>query len=112
MVAGIEAIHPVSADRVCRYKRRPRHFWRGTEESKAKRGEPAAPRNFSRRNARLVLGRLAQHVATAPHRLNVVLAARGVGELLAQLADEDVDDLELGLVHAAVKVIEEHLFGE
>ncbi|GJE34646.1 hypothetical protein LDDCCGHA_4858 [Methylobacterium oxalidis] len=39
----------------------------------------------------------------------VVLALAGVGELLAQLADEDVDDLQLGLVHAAVEVVEEHL---
>src|SRR3546814_8350124 len=33
-------------------------------------------------------------------------------ELLAQLADENVDDLELGLVHAAVEMIEEHLLGQ
>src|SRR5438132_12638225 len=66
----------------------------------------------SGRYACLVLGRLAQHVAAAPHGLDVVLAARGVGELLAQLADEHVDDLELGLVHAAVEVVEEHLLGQ
>src|SRR5262245_7735406 len=66
----------------------------------------------SGRDAGLVLGRLAQHVAAAPHRLDVVLAVGGVGELLAQLADEDVDDLELGLVHAAVEVVEEHLLGQ
>src|SRR5262249_19730507 len=47
-----------------------------------------------------------------PHRLYVVLAARSVGEYLAQLADEDVDDFELRLVHAAVEVVEEHLLGE
>src|SRR5207237_6802877 len=29
-----------------------------------------------------------------------------------KLADEDVDDLELGLVHAAVKVVQEHFLGE
>src|SRR5580704_14662787 len=60
----------------------------------------------------LVFRWLAQHVAAAPNRLNVVLAARSVGELLAQLADEDVDDLQLGLVHAAVEMIEEHLLGQ
>src|SRR5262249_44843409 len=68
--------------------------------------------NPSCRDARLVIRRLAQHVAAAPHRLDVVLAARGVGELLAQLADEDVDDLELRLVHAAIEVVEEHFLGQ
>jgi hypothetical protein len=47
-------------------------------------------------------GRIAQHIAAAPDRLDVVVAAGGLGQLLAQLADEHVDDLELGLVHAAV----------
>ena len=37
---------------------------------------------------------------------------RGDRELLAQLADEHVDDLELGLVHAAIEMVEEHLLGE
>ena len=64
------------------------------------------------RNFDLVLGRLAQHVAAAPHRFDVVLAVRGVGELFAQLADEDVDDLQLRLVHAAIEVIEEHFLGQ
>ena len=40
------------------------------------------------------------------------LAVRGVGELLAQLADEDVDDLEFRLVHAAIEMVEEHLLGQ
>ena len=35
-----------------------------------------------------------------------------MSELLAQLADKNVDDLKLGLVDAAVKVVEEHLFRE
>src|SRR4029077_12626065 len=61
---------------------------------------------------RLFFGRLAQHVAAAPDRLDVVLAARGIGELFAQLADEDVDDLQFRLVHAAVEMIEEHLLGQ
>src|SRR5262245_28032011 len=55
---------------------------------------------------------LAQHIAAAPNRLDEVLAARCGGELLTQLADEDVDDLELRLVHAAIEMIEEHLLGE
>jgi hypothetical protein len=56
--------------------------------------------------------RLAQHIAATPDRLDVVLALAGVRELLAQLADEHVDDLEFGLVHAAVEMVEEHLLGE
>src|SRR6478752_7185099 len=63
-------------------------------------------------NSRLFLVRLPQHVAAAPHRLDVVLAVRGVRQLLAKLADEHVDDLQFGLVHAAVEMIEEHLLGE
>jgi hypothetical protein len=51
---------------------------------------------------------LAQHVAAAPHGLDVILAVRSVGELLAQFADENVDNLQLRLVHAAVEVVEEH----
>src|ERR1700731_4535376 len=61
---------------------------------------------------RLLLGRLAQDVAAAPHGLDIVLAARCVGQLLAQFADEDVDDLELGLVHATVEMVEKHLLGQ
>src|ERR1700683_5340744 len=60
-----------------------------------------------RRNLRLILGRLAQHVAAAPHRFDVVFAVRGVGEFFAELADEDVDNLQLRLVHAAIEMIEE-----
>jgi hypothetical protein len=46
--------------------------------------------------------RLAQHVAAAPHGFDEV-AALGVRELLAQLADEDIDDLQFGLVRAAIQ---------
>src|SRR5262245_25170477 len=74
--------------------------------------ERVSRRCRSGRNACLVVGGLAQYIAAAPHRLYVVLAARSVGEFLAQLADEDVDDFELRLVHAAVEVVEEHLLGE
>src|SRR5262245_24294002 len=110
MGAGGAAIHPISAA-VC-----PGPIARAG----AKRKTPPSPAGFamswlagagrcgcagaSGRDPRLVLARLAQHVATAPHRLDVVLAVRRVGELLAQLADEHVDDLELRLVHAAVEM--------
>src|SRR4029077_7271077 len=52
------------------------------------------------------------HIATAPYRLDVVLAACRLRQLLAQLADEHVDDFQLGLVHAAIEMIEEHLLGQ
>src|SRR5258708_3783522 len=55
---------------------------------------------------------VAQHIAAAPDGFDVVLALGGGGQLLAQLADEDVDDLQLRLVHAAVEVVEEHFLGE
>src|SRR5687768_13138530 len=55
---------------------------------------------------------IAKDVAAAPDGLDIIVAAAGQAQLLAQLADEDVDDLELGLVHAAVKMVEEHLLGE
>src|ERR1700722_644045 len=63
-------------------------------------------------NALFDLVRLAQHIAAAPHGLDEVAAFGGVGELLAQLADEDVDDLQFRLVHAAIEMIEEHFLGE
>src|SRR5262249_5086716 len=55
-----------------------------------------------------LLARVAQHVAPAPHGLDVAVAAGRGLQLVAELADEHVDDLELGLVHAAVEVVEEH----
>jgi hypothetical protein len=39
-----------------------------------RRGSRRAPVNPSGRDARLILDRLAQHIAAAPHRLDVVLA--------------------------------------
>jgi hypothetical protein len=33
-------------------------------------------------------------------------------ELLAQLADEDVDDLQFRLVHAAIEMVQEHFLGQ
>ena len=48
--------------------------------------------NRSSRYPRLFFVRgLPQHVAAAPHGFDVVLAARGVGEFLAQLAYKDVN---------------------
>src|SRR5689334_20443027 len=63
-------------------------------------------------DACFVFTRFAEDVPAAPHGLDIVLAVRCIGELLAKLTDEDVDDLQLRLVHAAVEMIEEHLFGQ
>ena len=57
-------------------------------------------------------GWVAEQIAAPPHRLDVAIAAGSGGQLLAQLADEDVDDLELGLIHPAVEMVEEHLLGQ
>ena len=46
-----------------------------------------------------------------PHTVSILrLAAGRLLHLLPQPADEDVDDLKFRLVHAAVKVVQEHLF--
>ena len=42
--------------------------------------------------------RLAQDVTAAPDGFDVVGAAGSIGKFLAQLADEDVDDLQFRLV--------------
>jgi hypothetical protein len=59
----------------------------------------------------LPTGRIAHHVATAPDRADEVVRA-GLRQLLAELADEHVDDLDLGLVHAAVQMVQECLLRE
>ncbi len=53
--------------------------------------------------------RVAQNVAPAPDGFDVVVAARGGHQFLAQLADEDIDDLHLRLVHDAIEVIVGHM---
>src|SRR5215472_11883699 len=53
--------------------------------------------------------RISEDIAATPHRLDVMTATGRLRELFAQLADEQVDDLDLGLVHPAVEVVEEHL---
>src|SRR5215510_13992973 len=69
-------------------------------------------RNLSGGNRCCSLGLLAHYVATAPDRLDVVLAARCTSEFFPQLADKDVDDLHLWLVHTAVKIAQEHFLGQ
>src|SRR3990167_11214637 len=55
---------------------------------------------------------IAQHIATAPDCFDIVLATAGQRQLLAQLADEHVDDLQFRLVHSTVKMVEEHFLGQ
>jgi hypothetical protein len=56
--------------------------------------------------------RISEDIAATPHRLDVMTATGRLRELLAQLADEHVDDLELGLAHPVVEVVEEHLLSQ
>src|SRR5262247_3438826 len=58
------------------------------------------------------LGLLAHYVATPPDRLDVVLAARCTSEFFSELADKDVDDLHLWLVHSAVEIAQEHFLSQ
>src|SRR5580704_5355969 len=60
----------------------------------------------------LVIAWLAQHVAATPDGLDVVLTIRHTGEFLTQLANENVDDLDFWLVHAAIEMVEKHLLGD
>src|SRR5579885_86993 len=57
-----------------------------------------------------ILARLAQNIAAAPNGFDVIAAGARISKLLAQLTDEDVDDLEFRLIHAAIEMVEEHLF--
>src|SRR5258706_10411862 len=82
-------------------------YWRSAQRATAKLRQNLLGGDF-----RLVRVRLAQHIAAAPYCFNVVLAIRRAGEFLAQLAHEDVDNLDLRLVHAAAKVVEEHFLGQ
>src|SRR6516162_139693 len=41
-----------------------------------------------------------------------MIAAGRLGELFAQIADKNIDDLELWRVHPAVEVIEKYLLGD
>jgi len=52
--------------------------------------------------------RIAKPVAATPYCFDKVIAARCLGQLLAQLANKDVDDFDLGLVHSAVEMVEKH----
>ena len=39
-----------------------------------------------------------------------MLSVGGVGELLAQFADKDINDFDFRLIHAAIEMIKKHFF--
>ena len=47
---------------------------------------------------------IAQHVTTTPNRSDQVVSAV-MRQLFTKLADEDIDDFDLRLVHAAIQVV-------
>ena len=55
---------------------------------------------------------ITQNVATTPDGLDIVLAIAGGCEFPAQFANKHVNNLYLGLVHAAVEVMQDHLLGQ
>src|SRR3546814_12964026 len=74
---------------------------------RSSRRSRAEPGQALCRGGLLLFQRVPQDIPTAPYGFDVVLAAGRQRELLAQLADEDVDDLEFRLIHSAVEMIEE-----
>src|SRR6516162_280996 len=56
--------------------------------------------------------RVAKHIAAAPHRFDVVIAAGRLGEFFAQLAEENVDDLQLRLVRSVIETVKKHFLRE
>src|SRR5687768_10041869 len=112
LLMGIALGRTISASRSCwRNHKAP---WRSVAQKKRRASPPSSHQTLPSRSGRdgLVVAGIAQHVAAPPDGLDVVPTAGRRLQLLAQLADEHVDDLELGLVHAAVQMIEEHLLGQ
>ena len=56
--------------------------------------------------------RVAQHIAVAPYRADIAVFAHGSGQLLAQFANVDVDDLTVRFIDATIKVIKKLLLGQ
>jgi hypothetical protein len=88
------------------------HFLQSDNSKQAdRRRETVRLRRGSSRTS-FVSSSVGPRIAATPHRLDLGLAVRGIGQLLAQLADKHFDDLDLGLVHAAIEMVEEHLLGQ
>ena len=65
-----------------------------------------ADRTRDRLHGNTRCGLVAKRVAATPDRLNKLLPTRRFGELPPKLADEYVDDLHFGLVHAPIQMTE------
>ena len=57
----------------------------------------------------LSVDRISEDIAATPHRLDVMPSAGRLRQLLTQFTHEDIDDLDLRLVHFRVEVVQEHL---
>ena len=69
-------------------------------------------RIYLRLGAHFILGWIAKNITASPNRFDIVFALRSGCELFAKLTDKDVNDLQFRLVHATVKMVEEHFFCE
>ena len=56
--------------------------------------------------------RVTQHIAAAPNGFDIALSTGGRRKFLAQFANKHVDDLQLGFIHAALEMVQEHLLGQ
>ena len=54
--------------------------------------------------------RVPKDIAATPYCLDVMTSAGRLGEFFSELADEDVNDLDLGLFGPAIEVVEDHCF--
>ena len=57
----------------------------------------------------LSVDRISEDIAATPHRLDVMPSAGRLRQLLTQFTHEDINDLDLRLVHFRVEVVQEHL---
>src|SRR6516162_1627752 len=55
--------------------------------------------------------RISKDIAATPYRFYVMVSASRRGDFFAQVANKDINDLELGFFFPAVEVLEKHLFG-
>jgi hypothetical protein len=55
--------------------------------------------------------RVPKDIAATPYRPDVMTTAGCLGEVFAQLANKDIDDLEFGFLYPAVEMLEKHLLG-
>src|SRR6516162_5132783 len=68
-------------------------------------------RNQKRSSPPILISAVVEPVASPPHGLDMVFAACRLCQLFAQIADQNIDDLELWFVHPAIEMVEKHLLG-